>query len=158
MVWKEPVRPFQVFVAKADLIPSKVERELERHRVAMNPLSKYGIWRLEVEELEGVTEFLAAQHVERWGKRPSAKESAYADRGSRSRERKSKGTRASSSQTCKHCGSDDLTASWGRYGYHWRCGACEKNTAMPVVCSHCGSKGSHGKGREDSKEGSQIFS
>ena len=55
--WKEPVEPFQVFVAKADLIPNKVEQELERHRLALNlfrkPDGRYGIWRMELEEAGG---------------------------------------------------------------------------------------------------------
>ena len=159
--WKEPVEPFQVFVAKADLIPSKAEQELERHRAALNlfhkPDGKYGLWRMELEEGEGVAEFLAAQHVARGGNRPSTKEVAYADRGNESRVRKSEDGGARTSQTCQHCGSDDLTARWGRYEYHWRCGACERNTAMPVVCSHCGSKGSHGKGVRIRKKGGTYF-
>ena len=155
--WTEPAEPFKTFVAKADLIPSKVKQELERHRDTLSPLSKFGLWRLDLEELDLVTEFLAAQHVDRKDKIPSASKVIDINRGSESRLRKSKRVSVNSSQTCKHCGSVDITAQSGRYGYYWRCGACGKNTAMPEVCSHCGKKGYRGKGVSVRKKGNSYI-
>ena len=154
--WKEPTEPFQTFVAKADQIPSKVKRELKRHRDALSLLNKYGLWRLDEEELNLVTAFLAAQHVERMGQIPSAGKVVDISQGSGSRVRTPKGTRAKSSPKCRFCGSEDISAQSGRYGYYWRCAACGKNTAMPEVCSHCGNKGYRGRGVSVRKRGSSY--
>ncbi|MCQ3812371.1 MAG: NERD domain-containing protein [Acidimicrobiia bacterium] len=140
--WKEPRDPFRVFVAKADLVPDKISQELEAHRKGGG--SDYGLWSMEEGEPKGVAEFLAARHVDRTGaptNRP--KRTAPSQKHKRPRN-KPAGAQRSQSAACKHCGSSDLTARWGKYGYHWNCAACDKNTAMPVECSACGAK----KGRD----------
>lgn len=50
-----------------------------------------------------------------------------------------------------------LSARWGKYGYYWKCGACEKNTPMPTVCSCCGAEGKGGKGVRIRKDGARYY-
>ena len=159
--WKEPEKPFRVFVSKADLIPSKIGEELERHRKGSNLLGKpqgsYGLWSMEEAEAAGVAEFLVAQHVERTGDAAPKKKEPGANSGRRLRGEGSTHDGENSVSSCRHCGARDLTARWGKFGYYWRCGACGGNTAMPVVCSACGAKGRRGEGIRVRKEGRTYF-
>ena len=68
--WKPPQKPFRVFVKKADLVPEKIEEELDQHRTGANPLhvrpvGEYGMWSMKTEEVPRVAEFLAGRHVNR---------------------------------------------------------------------------------------------
>ena len=136
--WKEPSEPFRVFVTKADLVPDKIGQELKRHKksASMNAESagEYGRWSMKALEVEQVAEFLAAQHVDRSDASPTLSKRTAPNRSRRSSRDKPARTGHSAKATCKHCGSKDLTARSGRYGYYWRCGMCEKNTTMPAVC------------------------
>lgn len=149
--WKEPCEPFRVFVAKADLVADKIGQELERHRnrtgaVNAGSTSDYGMWSMRPQEVESVAGFLAERHIDRSGASPAPSERAAApDRNRSSSRDKDAGAGHSKRATCKHCGSKDLTAQWGKYGYYWRCDTCERNTAMPVICSACGTEGTRGK-------------
>lgn len=49
-------------------------------------------------------------------------------------------TPAVESLRCKHCDSGELEVRSGRYGYFFRCLACDKNTAIFRSCSGCGNK------------------
>ena len=148
--WEEPQEPFRVFVTKADLVTDKIRQELERHRsgptlVGAESARDYGTWRMKALEVKSVAEFLNARHVDRSGASPPRSKRTAPNRDRRSSRDKADGTGHSTKPTCKHCGSDDLTAHWGKYGYYWRCGTCEQNTAMPVICSACGTEGVRGK-------------
>src|SRR5690606_22237664 len=59
--------------------------------------------------------------------------------------------------TCKHCGSNELAARWGKYGYYWSCSACSKNTAMPTLCSCCGAQGASGEVVRIRKDGPKYY-
>ena len=159
--WKAPDKPFRVFVSKADLIPSKIGEELERHRKGANPLGKpqgeYGLWSMDEAEAAGVAEFLAASHVERTCDVASGKKRTVGDGGRRSRRDESAHDAENAEPSCKHCGARDLTARWGKFGYYLRCGACGRNTTMPVVCSTCGTKGRRGERIRVRKEGLTYF-
>ena len=66
--WKEPRKPFRVFVAKADSVPDKIAQELKQHRagarlLTLNPMEEYGLWNMEAGEAETVAGFLAARHA-----------------------------------------------------------------------------------------------
>lgn len=67
--WKPPEKPFRVHVTKADLVPKKINAELDRHRAGGNPLKvrpgEYGLWSMDAKEVRTVAEFLAARHRER---------------------------------------------------------------------------------------------
>ena len=149
--WKEPREPFRVFVTKADLVTDKIRQELGRHRsgptaVGAESARDYGTWSMKAQEVEEVAEFLAARHVERSGASPPRPKRTAPNRNRRSSREEAGGAGHSTKPTCKHCGSEALTAQWGKYGYYWRCDTCEQNTAMPVICSACGIEGIRGKG------------
>ncbi|MYA73145.1 MAG: NERD domain-containing protein [Acidimicrobiaceae bacterium] len=160
--WKEPREPFRAFVAKADLVPAKITKELEVHRRCAsltNPQidGDYGKWAMAAAEAKKVAEFLAERHTNRTGKRsdkpdihtpasdPAGTGPEATERSSsRSRPTRVQDTSASDRKpaqaACKQCGSNDLEARSGRYGYYWKCHSCDKNTSMPQVCSACAAK------------------
>ncbi len=141
--WKEPSDPLRVFVAKADLVGDKISQELKAHRKATG--SGYGRWSMEAGEARGVAEFLADAHVAHSGP-PTTRRKGSAPRQTHKRPRdKPASAERSQNASCKYCGSKDLAARSGQYGYYWKCGACDKNTAMPAVCPTCGAK----KGRDN---------
>ena len=92
-----------------------------------------------------MAEFLADAHVVHSGP-PITRRKRSAPRPTHKRPRnKPSDGECSQDAACKNCGSKDLTARSGQYGYYWKCGACDENTAMPAVCSTCGAK----KGRDN---------
>lgn len=54
-------------------------------------------------------------------------------------------------KVCKHCGGKELDVQYGKFGYYFVCGACEKNTGIKFSCPSCA-----GEGRIR-KEGKQFF-
>ena len=170
--WQAPHKPFRVFVTKADLVPEKIGQEIERHRKSasllnIKPAGEYGLWSMEAQEAAGVAEFLAARHVERSSTssvRSSRTVPGHSRRPSRDKSsptkldiRSTKSAVDTVDAACKHCGAKDLTARSGRYGYHWRCGTCGKNTKIPEVCSACGTRGQRGTGVRIRKMGANYF-
>ena len=148
--WEEPREPFRVFVAKADLVADKIRSELGRHKsgptaVGSGSSRDYGMWSMKPQEVGLLAEFLAARHADRSAASPPRSKRAVPNRDRRSTRDNADGTGHSTTPTCKHCRSNDLTAHWGKYGYYWRCGTCGHNTAMPVTCSACGTEGRRGK-------------
>ena len=148
--WTEPQKPFQVYVAKADLVPDKISGEIKRHRkgariTSINPLNEYGLWDMKKAEVVSVAEFLADRHSDQ-ANPPSSSSSQPPKAPARKAPSENLAQQAnpSSQPSCKHCGSNALTARWGRFGYYWRCGECGKNTKMPVACAACSAEGSHG--------------
>ena len=149
--WEEPREPLRVFVTKADLVADKIRQELERHRsgpnlVGTEPARDYGMWSMKPHEVALVAEFLAARHADPSAASPVRPKRTAPNRSPKSSRDEVADAGHSTKAICKHCGSDDLTAHWGKYGYYWRCGTCEENTAMPVICSACGTEGTRGKG------------
>ena len=76
--WTEPQKPFRVFVAKADLVPEKINDEIQRHRRAASPLNiiptgDYGIWSMTQGEVTTVAKFLTGRHIEPRTSRPRTK-------------------------------------------------------------------------------------
>ena len=68
--WRPPEKPFRVFVKKADLVPERIEEELDRHRTGANvlhvrPMGDYGLWSMKSEEVRRVAKFLAGRHRHR---------------------------------------------------------------------------------------------
>ena len=142
--WNEPRKPFRVIVAKADSVPDKIASELERHRAGSRLLhvkpGVYGLWSMEASETATVAEFLAARHRSRSSAPRSTSSLAPMDNAKRSSNLDSVRAEPVRRPVCKHCGASDLSARWGKYGYHWRCGVCGKNTKMPVECPACGAR------------------
>jgi Nuclease-related domain len=52
-------------------------------------------------------------------------------------------------KTCKHCGSIELEATYGKFGYYFVCRRCEKNTAIKFTCPACGGEGRLRKAGKD---------
>ncbi len=52
-------------------------------------------------------------------------------------------------KNCKHCGSGDLEAAYGKFGYYFVCRRCEKNTAIKFTCPACGGEGRIRKAGKD---------
>jgi hypothetical protein len=50
---------------------------------------------------------------------------------------------------CKHCGSGELEAAYGKFGYYFVCRRCEKNTAIKFTCPACGGEGRIRKAGKD---------
>ena len=143
--WREPRKPFRVFVAKADLVPDKIDAELKRYRSGTSLLAtgEYGLWSMELPEVRTVAEFLAEWHAPiRRVPAESSNSPGYSGRRNRSGMDAARATPAIEI-ACVECGATDLTARSGRFGYHWRCGACGKNTKIPVECTACGARGKH---------------
>lgn len=154
--WREPQEPFRVFVAKADLVPDKIRQELELH--GSKQQGDYGRWTMKPQEAERVFNFLGSRHVDRPGDRSvQSKQTSQGDsRRHAPPPGKPKRSTDKAQAACKHCGKRDLTAMAGRYGYYWRCDVCGKNTAMPTVCSACGTERKD-NGVRVRKEGRMFF-
>ncbi|RMH26321.1 MAG: hypothetical protein D6692_09485 [Planctomycetota bacterium] len=160
--WTEPTEPFRTFVSKADLVPLKIREELEKHKAAGALMGesrgKYGMWSMKAEEVSAVANFLASRHEPKAcvaapipasvSDRPVAPQAAP----------KPKPTATpAEGPACKGCGSADLSAQWGRYGYYWKCLKCGTNTPMPTDCTACGAEGHRGKVVRIRKEGPKFF-
>ena len=158
--WKEPCKPFRVFVTNADEAPKKIKMELERHRKGSSMLriqlpSEYGLWTMQESEATQVAGFLAEQHVDRSHAAPAGSTRVVsAVPSAPSRDITPGGHTAKAA--CKHCGATDLHASF-HYGYYWRCGRCDGTTNMPTVCSSCGAEGRRGKGVRIRKKRKDYF-
>ncbi len=158
--WKEPDKPFRAFVTKADQIQSKVAGELRRHRRALKPLTlpdgQYGLWSMSEGEARKTAEFLASSHVE-----PSTAARRHVALGKplpdSAADTASARPLVAATPSCRHCHSVDLTASWGKFGYYWRCAECGKNTSMSTICSACGAKPRRDAGPRIRKRGPSYF-
>ena len=171
--WEEPRKPFQVYVTKADLVPDKVAREIKKHRkgarlMAIAPSGEYGLWDMKEKEVLTVAEFLAGRHSEQATPRsstscqppktPARKTPSQKTTRKTPPENPAQQASLSVQPSCKHCGSNTLTAQWGKFGYYWRCGECSKNTKMPVACSTCNAERSHNNAVvKVRKSGSKYF-
>jgi transcription elongation factor Elf1 len=47
------------------------------------------------------------------------------------------------------CGSGELEAAYGKFGYYFVCRRCEKNTAIKFTCPACGGEGRIRKAGKD---------
>ena len=155
--WKEPQKPFRVFVTKADLATEKIDQELRHHRTASltGLTSRYGMWYMKGHEVMKVARFLAEWHVDRSDTVPPSKP-APADHCQESSPDKAVRLGDVAEAVCKHCGAKDLNARL-KYSYYWHCNVCGKNTAMPNMCSVCGTEGRWNKAVRIRKEGPKYL-
>ena len=149
--WKEPRKPFQVYVTKADLVPDKIAKEINKHRKGgslvgtITLTNQYGLWDMKQEEVLNVAEFLESRHSGVASAASSLPPQTKTGPVQKTEHASSTSRDDSSFQaSCKHCGSSKLNARWGKFGYYWRCGECGKNTKMPVACSACSAEGGRG--------------
>lgn len=153
--WEEPREPFRVFVAKADLVPDKISQELKAHRKRAG--NGYGMWFMEEGEPKQVADFLAARHASRPRAKPARPQKTPPIQAPKMPPNRPTGAKHTQEAACKHCGSQDLTARSGKYGYYWKCGACKKNTKMPAVCPACGARDGGDKNVRVRKDKSTYF-
>lgn len=166
--WKEPARPFQTFVSKADLVANKIREEIAKHQSAGSLLGptkgEYGMWCMNAEEVGVVATFLKDSHQPRADLRsraaspsppPWVTESPISNPAAVPAP--TRPPAPGSHPTCKKCSGPNLTAMWGKFGYYWKCNDCDTNTAMPTVCSACGAERSRGKTVRIRKAGSAYF-
>ncbi len=156
--WQPPSGPFRSYITKADLVVDKIKNEIRDHdRNASNPLAArgpYGLWSFARGEAGEVAQYLCGQHAPISTPPSSTSVREVSRMGS---EQASSVPTPASRASCKACGGTSLTASWGKYGYYWRCNDCGTNTAMPTACSACGAEGAHGKKVRIRKEGPKYF-
>lgn len=124
---------------KADQVCDCIKEEIARHcngASLFKPMDgDYGLWKLNADELARARDFLLARHTPCSKSRP-AEPASPAPVPAVARP-----TAVSDGPACKHCGRRQLHATHGRYGYYFKCHACEKNTPMDFTCSGCGKKG-----------------
>lgn len=60
-------------------------------------------------------------------------------------------TSANEQPKCRSCGSDKLSVQYGKYGYYFKCSACDGNTPIKVDC------GKQGHKERIRKEGLKFF-
>lgn len=167
--WQPRSKPLNDYIAKADLIPEKIEAEFSRHKRAASLFTKedgaYGLWNLDPSDLHRVIDFLLQQHTPLNANPGTQLETQQEPRATRvpapaaapeTRKPPSPPTSTAAETTCKHCGSVNLEARWGRYGYHWHCNDCDKNTRIPVICTACGAQGQAGKPVKVQKRGAEF--
>ncbi len=157
--WSPPTEPFQTFVSKADLVPEKIREELASHRKSASLLGdtegEYGMWAMKPDEASAVAARLDAEHApgNHTPVQPRTRTVPTVTPMTKPPARTPQQVRSG----CRHCGGADLIANWGKYGYYWHCGSCDKNTAIPTVCSACGADGKRGKGVRVRKDGPTYF-
>lgn len=149
--WKEPEGDHALFVCKADLVTDRINMEFTRHREGAPLLGgiqgNYGNWSMLTTEVSAVASFLSSKHTP-LRKHQSDLQSTAESPSSRSLQ-PCESVRPATTQPesltgrprCKSCASADLHVISGKYGYYWKCGACQANTAMPTVCDACGAAG-----------------
>jgi hypothetical protein len=168
--WKEPTKPFQTFVNKADNVGSKIREELAKHKAGSSLLGEskgaYGLWAMKPEEVETVAEFLSSHHQPRGAgvggsasavRHVSPTPARSAKPAAPPAAKRPSPPTAVTGPSCKSCGGNDLSGKWGKYGYYWKCNACGTNTSMPTVCSACGAEGQRGQVVKIRKEGRKFF-
>lgn len=156
--WLPPSEPFRSYITKADLVVEKVQNEIRDHdRNAANLLTSrgpYGLWSLARGEAGEIAQYLCDQHAP-LSTPPSP---MLAREVSRAGSERVPSVQAPASRaSCKACRGVSLTACWGKYGYYWKCNDCGTNTAMPTVCSACGTEGVRGQQVRIRKEGPKYF-
>ncbi|MBX3323850.1 MAG: NERD domain-containing protein [Phycisphaeraceae bacterium] len=159
--WKEPTEPFRSFVCKADQVAEKLRAEMRQHRASGGLMSsdEYGVWRMSVNELARVEQFLNSRHqpIEGDGRGPRSTGVAQRCEDDVTPQPATKERFGAPDSVCKGCGGRNLMARWGKYGYYWICRDCHKNTKMPTVCSVCGVVGEKGLPVSIRKEGAKYY-
>ena len=124
----------------------------------------YGVWSMKPEEVDAVEVFLIEHNTPLAA--PARADAAPAHAAPAPRARRaatpvqpapSAPNATAATAACKSCGGANLTARWGKFGYHWNCADCSKNTSMPTICSVCGAERARGKTVRIRKEGPKFL-
>lgn len=158
--WKEPDRPFQCFLCKADEVTTKIENEIARHSsifVDKGDNSNYGSWWISQQALARTCAYLYDSDKPRTRSAPqSAPVVAPAPIAKLAPPAPTPSRIVPQAAVCKFCGGSDLVGHSGQYGYYWKC-ACGKNTPMPTICHNCNAEGHRGTKVRIRKEGPKFY-
>ncbi|BDI34000.1 hypothetical protein CCAX7_60510 [Capsulimonas corticalis] len=135
-------------VMKADQISERVKQLVAQHRKDSSPLNFKSdtSYTLSVADVDRIRIFLLAKHKPGATNPEPVPVEAQAVEYSMPTTAVTVATpptdmaAAASGHACRHCASADITVEYGRYGYYFKCGGCEGNTPIKVICSACGSK------------------
>ena len=147
--------PQEVF--KADQVPARVTKTLEGRRCEIGGLLtslKTPYVSIEAAEKDRVVAFLRDFERPLDDQRTDGS-SSFAENGA-SREPEKLGAPAplhavflNERHRCRHCNGAALEIRWGRYGYYFKCTACDGNTPLPVLAD--------GTKRTLRKDGAQFY-
>ena len=158
--WKPDAGEFEASARKADQVTAFLDKQLKRHedgsKITKADDGDYGIWGMDKRDTYLLAIALREAHKPR-RKTDSSRGAAVQPSVSTGSVAVPPSTAGGDRPACKECGSGDLSARSGRYGYYWVCGACSANTTMPTVCGACGEKGVRGKGVRVRKQLNTYF-
>jgi hypothetical protein len=121
---------------KADQIVDEVEAIIDRHRRGAKLTTPedgdWGTYSFHPEELDHVTEFLIARHIN-----PAYPSSTESDPADRRVDQAEAAPATLPTYICTHCHSTNLEVRFGR-SYYFKCLDCDGNTAIKNTCRSCG--------------------
>lgn len=128
-------------ICKADQVPDKILGKIDAQRWGREPV-------LSAANRRAIADFLKLIHrphkseavVDSVEQRPQAKPLASQQPDPAS-QAAAPSPSALPAKVCKHCGSSELEAQYGKFGYYFACKACEKNTGIKFSCPKCGGEG-----------------
>ena len=146
-------------VCKADQVPEKIRAIIASHKKNSNflfgPVDEAG-WSFKESELRNVAAFLLERHrphglgtpaaVSMGEGRPSS--SSISVTATVTAQAATSPTPASKSKpdvrlaevVCRQCSSPRVNIVYGKFGYYFKCGACDGNTPIQMTCKTCGKK------------------
>lgn len=135
-------------LCKADMVCDRIKAEIERHRHGQKLLGKsdgdYGLYTIKPQESERIRAFLLARHsplsAQAGSSVPPPIPAAPRTATPAPQTEPKSGEAQPEGASCKHCGSNELQATYGQYGYYFKCSPCGKNTPMDFKCGSCGAK------------------
>lgn len=120
-------------VYKADQIPDQAEAIIKRHRRAAIGLRLSltdGMDSFNDSEIERLQAFLLKSH------RPIV----FQRRANSSNDADGGRAPAPTASLCKSCGKDTLHILYGKYGYYFKCLACNETMSIDSTCTDCGNR------------------
>ena len=161
-VIKQPRKPVEEAVCKADQVPDRVRLLLDQYKKenSLFSLGSSGGYQLSEADVSRISDFLMARHkplssgaVTRnapeidthtdISRKPSVNEPLPSPPVSTIVSVASSKTAlpmASADHVCRNCHGAKLSVEYGRYGYYFKCVDCGGNTPIKLFCSKCGDK------------------
>ena len=161
---QQPKDGVQEAVCKADQVPDRVRALVDSHRRAARLFSfnTKGGYRFSEADVVRIADFLMAEHKpltehkplmehrQMTASAPPAVELASSRATELNRIAVTPTPKtvllhairppATPVHTCRDCQGLNVTVEYGRYGYYFKCGACDANTPIKAACSGCGGK------------------
>jgi hypothetical protein len=163
----QPKRKPLTEVCKADQVPDRILAIIERWKQEANPFNFRGNggYSISRTDIERISEFLLRSHRlrESQSKSDAMMRSVTTLSEPQSSVPTSTPVAPQSSATslsspgneqtvCRYCQSNRLSVQYGRYGYYFKCGECDGNTPIKMVCKACGTA------TKTRKQGLEFFS